>query len=77
MRESIIEKLKAYFERRDGVRLGVRALLAAVAALLATPGGQAALAAALGQYAWAVPIIVLLVGALTNGKGKDDAPDEG
>lgn len=70
MSDSIIEKIKGYFKRRDGKRLGIRALLAAVAALLATPGGQAALAAALGPYAWAVPIVVLLVGALTNGKEK-------
>jgi hypothetical protein len=68
--DAIIERLKGYFARRDGKRLGLRALLAALAALLASPQGQVALAAALGPYAWAVPIVVLLVGALTNGKEK-------
>lgn len=70
----MLDILKDYLARRDPKRLSLRLLIVALAGLLATPEGQAMLAAALGQYAWAAPIIALLLAGITNGKGKEDAP---
>lgn len=56
--------LRDYFSRRDLPARSIRATALALAAAALTPEGQAAIAAALGPYGFAVPIVAAIVGAL-------------
>lgn len=77
MGDRLIQKFFDYFARRNLGRLAVRGTIVAVivymAAWVQTPEGQLALVAVLGSYAWAAPVITLLIlaiASITNGKEK-------
>lgn len=72
--DEIAKKVTEFFASRDPARMAQRWSLAAVAAWMLTPEGQAVLTAALAKYPWAIPLAILLAQVVSNGKGRKDAP---